>query len=167
MEEVWRNIEGFEKYQVSTLGRVRPVVPRYKGHRYLKPKSDKDGYLYVTISGKSLKIHRIVAKAFIPNPDNLPCINHKSEDKTVNTVENLEWCTHKYNCNYGTRLQRGAKHRQKKVVQLKNGVPIKMYASISKAAEENGLVASGISNVLHGRRLSYGGYQWLLYQPAL
>ena len=116
-EEIWRAIEGYEGlYEVSNTGRVRSVdryvkysngrIHLHKG-KVLRPIKDRDGYLQVNLcySGRinSIKIHRLVAQAFIPNPDNLPQVNHKDEVKTNNNVDNLEWCDSKYNNNYGSR----------------------------------------------------------------
>lgn len=118
--EIWKEIKGFEGYyEVSDLGRVRRLdrydygcgyARFYKG-RILKNLTYKTtGYLHVqlcksgTIVNKS--VHRLVAEAFIPNPDNLPQVNHKDEDKSNNCVDNLEWCDVTYNMNYGTKQQR-------------------------------------------------------------
>ena len=111
MIEEWRPIEGYEGlYEVSNTGRVRSV-DRYDNRNYfrkgkvLSPGKDTVGYLFVILhcNGKSkeINVHRLVAKAFIENPDNLPQVNHK--DKTNNNVDNLEWCTAKYNNKYGSR----------------------------------------------------------------
>jgi hypothetical protein len=121
-KEEWRDILGYEGYyQVSNQGRVKSVerkVKHYYGERIvseriLVPLIDKDGYLNVSLSRgnkvKKGKIHRLVASAFIPNPDNLPQINHKDECKTNNRVDNLEYCNAKYNSNYGTHNERCAK----------------------------------------------------------
>ena len=114
MIEEWRPIEGYEGlYEVSNIGRVRSVDRFYyrlhKG-KVLSPTKDRYGYLTVTLNcngkSKTIKIHRLVAQAFLPNPDNLPQVNHKDEDKTNNNVDNLEWCTAKYNVNFGTRQER-------------------------------------------------------------
>ena len=116
MEE-WRDIKGYEGlYQVSNEGRIKSlerIANRSDGKvEILKEKirkltKDKDGYLCVPLvkelKRKFCKVHRLVAKAFIDNPDNLPEINHKDECKSNNSVENLEWCDRKYNTNYGTR----------------------------------------------------------------
>ena len=116
-EEIWRPIVGYEGlYEVSNTGRVRSLdryvkcdYEKYRLHKgkVLSPGKDKDGYLSVVLScngkHKKIAVHRLVAQAFIPNPDDLPIINHKDEDKTNNRVDNLEWCTVKYNMNYGTR----------------------------------------------------------------
>lgn len=117
MVEEWRGVVGFESaYQVSNLGRVRSLdrdipyinngthaILHYKG-KILKPKPDRDGYLRVSLKfGKKVKlagIHRLVAQAFLPNPDNLPCVNHKDYQRSNNCVDNLEWCTVDYNNHY-------------------------------------------------------------------
>ena len=117
MKEFWKDIENFEgKYQVSNKGRIKSLA-RYvlcsngkilpvKEH-ILKSKVTTSGYLMVVLCKSNKRkfalIHRLVAQAFIPNPDNLPEVNHIDEDKTNNKVDNLEWCTSKYNSNYGKR----------------------------------------------------------------
>ena len=116
-EEIWRPVVGYEGlYEVSSYGRVRSMdryvkysngrINLHKG-RILSPGKDTNGYLQVilTCNGKhkSIKVHRLIVQAFIPNPDNLLEVNHKDEDKTNNSVDNLEWCTRKYNINYGSR----------------------------------------------------------------
>ena len=116
MIEEWRPIVGYEGlYEVSNTGQVRSLdmYLKCKGKSYrlqkgkvLSPVKNKDGYLLVNLhcNGKiqHKTIHRLAAQAFIPNPDNLPEVNHKDEDKTNNSVDNLEWCDRSYNNNYGT-----------------------------------------------------------------
>ena len=109
MEE-WRDIKGYEgKYKISSYGKVKSL--KYKDEKLLRPSYDKDGYkqviLYNNGKGKKWFIHRLVAIHFLPNPNNLPQVNHKDEDKANNAVENLEWCTCKYNINYGTAKSAG------------------------------------------------------------
>lgn len=132
-DEEWRPVVGYEGYyEVSNLGTVRGI-DRYdcKGRRIkgkvLQKKVEHTGYVSTVLTRngkpKSYKVHRLVAEAFIPNPDNLPQVNHKDEDKSNNTVWNLEWCTEKYNRNYGTATKRQAqqminrKDTSKKVIQ--------------------------------------------------
>lgn len=117
MEEIWKDIKGYEGlYQISNFGRVKSLNYRNTGkEQLLKPALNTTGYFCVMLC-KPLKrflIHRLVAKAFIPNPDNLPCVNHKDENPTNNHVDNLEWCTQLYNVNYGN----GIIKRCKKVYQ--------------------------------------------------
>lgn len=135
--EKWVNIAGFEDlYQVSNFGRVRSITHRQSyidtsGKQYnrlrkgsiLKPapmtKKNGKGYLSVTLyrngEKKTMSVHKLVAQHFIPNPNNLPQINHKDEDVLNNRVDNLEWCTCSYNINYGTANLRRSKTLSKKV----------------------------------------------------
>ena len=114
-KQVWKDIKGYEGlYQVSNTGKARSMNYRNTGNvRRLKPSVNKDGYLQVGLykEGKYYRylVHRLVALTFIPNPNNLPQVNHKDENKANNTVWNLEWCDAKYNSNYGTRIERCSK----------------------------------------------------------
>ena len=107
MDKIWKDIKGYEGlYMVSNGGDVKSVK-----NGILKPSVYKGtGYYYVGLykdgKRKGYTIHRLVADAFIPNPNNLPCVNHKDESKINNNVENLEWCTHRYNSNYGCRNEK-------------------------------------------------------------
>ena len=122
MIEEWRSIEGYEGlYEVSSYGRVRSL-DRYDNRNYfrkgkvLSPGKTPNGYLVVVLScnekQKTITVHRLVAQAFIPNPDNLLEVNHKDEDKTNNSVDNLEWCDHSYNNNYGSRMDKVRKTKE-------------------------------------------------------
>lgn len=119
MEEIWRDIPDFKGYyQASNLGRIRSVTRKARvkilhndfrtiKERIISPATTKDGYLKVSLSKNHkryyFKVHRLIAITFIPNPNNYPVINHKDENKQNNCVDNLEWCSIKYNCNYGSR----------------------------------------------------------------
>lgn len=129
-EELWKDIPGYVGlYQVSTLGNVRSLTHTnsdgrcFKGKR-LKPILQKTGYVRVHLSKYNQRelpfIHRLVAEAFIPNPNGYTEINHKDENPENNAVTNLEWCTHSYNINYGERNKKaGIKHRGEKCVFCK------------------------------------------------
>ena len=105
--EIWKDIKGYDgKYQISNKGNIKNV----KRNKLLKIQFNKN-YKCIHLVGmdgkiKNYTIHRLMAQSFIPNPDNLPCVNHKDENKLNNSLDNLEWCTEKYNCNYGTRNER-------------------------------------------------------------
>lgn len=133
MTESWCDIEGYEGcYQISNLGRVRSVDRTVKGNKcifafkgkILSPKTHRAGYLVVCLcknrKQKMYYIHRLVAEAFIPNPDSLPQVNHKDENKTNNRLDNLEWCSAKYNTNYATANERRIKTLKQNPNFLKN-----------------------------------------------
>lgn len=137
MEE-YRGIEGYEGlYAVSNYGNVKSLARdvewkgtiRHQPECILKPTDDGHGYLFVNLykdsKRKTPKVHRLVASAFIENPDNLPQVNHKDEVKTHNTVENLEWSTAKDNSNYGTRNTRIAE-AMRGVYNTKLSIPVDM-----------------------------------------
>lgn len=153
MDEQWRDVAGYDGYyQVSSCGRIKSVE-RYVQDRFgmkapyripekiLKPKRAHDGYLFVHLSkdghAQPLRIHRLVAEAFIPNPNRLPTVNHKNEDKSDNRVENLEWCTPAYNNKYGTRTQRSQmnqKHRRNVRMLSLDGEMLRIFPTCLSAA---------------------------------
>lgn len=172
--EIWKDILGYEGlYQISNLGNIKSLerkVIKGKGGLYtlpekiLKQRDNGNGYLTVLLckNGKynHLYIHRLAAQAFIPNPDNLPQVNHINEIKTDNRVDNLEYCDTKYNCNYGTRTER--------IVEKQMSRPIlcvelnKLFSSIKDAArwfnKENG--HCNIILCLKGKQNTAYGYHW-------
>lgn len=173
--EVWKDIEGYEGlYQVSSHGRVRSVdreLPISKNgwkffYRRLPGKVLKQcyvglGYLFVGLSGKAALVHRLVAQAFIPNPNNLPFINHKDENKTNNHVENLEWCDHIYNIHYGTYQDRMAKSLSKRIEQLTlQGEHVAFYDGATTAAKAFNGTKSSISQAARGVTHTSHGYRW-------
>ena len=142
MKEEWRDIEGYEGlYMVSNFGRV--VSFQGCNPRIMKLGMTHKGYLHVGLQKnkqhKTIVVHRLVAKAFIPNPDNLPQVNHKDECKTNNRVDNLEWCTDKYNHNYGTYIERQRNFHPRNTPVLMfdlNGNFEKEFISTREAARE-------------------------------
>ncbi len=108
MMEEWKSLDflGYPNYEVSNQGKVRNARTGIER----KPQKREYGYLQVNLYNdkkqKMFKIHRLVAMAFLPNPDNLPCINHRDETPSNNCVDNLEWCTYQYNNTYGTHMQK-------------------------------------------------------------
>ena len=177
MEEVYKDIEGYEGlYQVSNKGRVKSLKNnKTKKEKILKPFIVK-GYLQVILCKnntiKGLKIHRLVAKSFIENPNNYPCVNHKDECKTNNVVENLEWCTQKYNINFGTRNKRTSEKlinrndKSKQVYQYtKDGELIKVWES-TRECGRNGFDQRHISDCCLGKQKTHKGYIWS-YTPLI
>lgn len=171
--EVWKDIEGYEGlYQVSNLGRVKSlkrIVNRgtnFKpvNERILKPSYNKD-YAYIVLSKhgitKSKFIHQLVARAFIPNPNNYPIINHKDENPRNNRADNLEWCTHSYNLSYKDLRKRVAISKRKAIRQYsKSGEFIKEWSHAREAAEQLGLNKRAIYECCKGRCKTSGGYIW-------
>lgn len=166
--EIFKEIEGYENYQISNLGNVKSLNYKRTGKdKILKPIKDKKGYLMVNLckqaKSKTYKIHRLVAQAFLPNQNNLPQVNHKDEDKQNNAASNLEWCTNKYNSNYGTRNQRVGKSninhtkRSKQVLCVENGV---IYPSTMELQRQLGLPQQNISHCCNGKRKTCGGFHW-------
>ena len=166
MEE-WRDIKGYEGlYQVSNTGKVKSLNYSKTGKEgILKSCKNSAGYLILELFkngiGKCHAIHRLVAEAFIPNIDNLPCINHKDENKENNYVENLEWITYKENANHGTRNERMAEKLKKPIFSIsKESGLITYWASISEASKQTGINLSSISACCRGKRKSAGGFYW-------
>lgn len=149
-KEIWKDCKGYEgRYQVSNLGRVWSI----KSQSYLNGSNDKDGYLRVhltAINGKRKveSIHRLVAIAFLENPQGLPQVNHKDENKANNCLDNLEWCTAKYNNIY-------SKGKAVKCIELN-----KVYDCSQTAAKELNIDGSDIRKCCKGLRNTVGGYHW-------
>lgn len=174
--EVFKDIPHYEgRYQISNKGTVWSVLK----DRKLKPGKSSSGYLKVTLTDKYGKmkqesVHRLVALAFIPNPDKLPCVNHIDENKTNNDVRNLEWCSYKYNNGYGTKAERISQSRRnigREVAQYDmKGRLIRVFNSVTDAAEEMAKtltnktfnqIRSCISSCLtEQNRISSMGYVW-------
>lgn len=178
MEEVWKDIKDYEGiYQVSNLGRIKRLPHRVKNRfgtccrkeHYIGYKGT-NGYMYVLLhkdnTPSTFLIHRLVAQAFIDNPNNYDCINHKDENPLNNCVNNLEWCDIAYNNNYGTIKQRrsiimDAHPKTSKVVicELSNGNKIE-YPSARKAAKSLGVSSSTIINRCNGKYGEYNGMKF-------
>lgn len=185
--EVWKSINGYcGLYEVSNLGNVKSLnFSNGKVPKVLKPQKDKNGYLVVNLynNGKvrNFKIHRLVAQAFLNNEDNLPQINHINEIKNDNRVENLEWCTNKYNVNYGSHSLKqslvhiGKKHTQEHIQKIRDGSinkkavemidintkeVIQIFQSASEAAREVNGVSTNVSKICRENKGTYKGYFW-------
>ena len=156
-----KDINGYEGlYAITSCGKIWS----YRRNRFLKARDKGDGYVKVTLTDRNGKttdrsIHRLVAEAYIPNPDNLPEVNHRNEDKAKNNIQNLEWCTRQYNNSYGTRLSKFAKAVGKGVVCLETGIS---YESASAAGRTLGINISTISRATRCPNYTAKGYHWVL-----
>ena len=159
--ETFVKIDGFEKYEVSNLGKVRNI----KSGRILKSHLNHNGYLkhslYKHDKQKELFLHRIIAIAFIDNPGKKPQVNHIDENKLNNDLSNLEWCTERENLIHGTRTKRVAEKLSQKVIQLDlNDNILNVFKSMGQAERETGVPRSGISACCNGKRKSAGRFKW-------
>lgn len=176
--ERWKPIEGYEGlYEVSDWGRVRSVERIDCRGQRRKPKirktfKDKWGYMQVLLSKDGVKehkkIHRLVVEAFIENPNNYPCVNHKTECKCFNHISSLEWCDGYYNHNYGTigsRISDSQKNRRdcsKPVIQLDmDGNVIQWFPSAKEAERQTCVNSGGIIQVCKGRYRQLNGFRWM------
>lgn len=164
MEEVWADIEGYENlYAISSKGRCWS----YKTNKFLKEDINNDGYLRFSLfkNGKHKRYlaHRLVAKSFVDNPNQYPEINHINENVKDNYVENLEWCTHKQNVNYGSRNKKvsmALKNNQNSAKRVQNIDTLKIYDSLTKAEKETGIDLSQICLCCKNKAITAGGYHW-------
>lgn len=173
-EEIWKDIKNYEGlYQVSNFGNVKSLERKIKrlehtkkiNEKLLKKVIDKTGYYIVGLSknnkNKKICVHRLVIEAFVPNINNLPCVNHKDENKLNNNLDNLEWCDYKYNNNYGTVKERMKKIKGKPVYQydLFNNF-IKKWESSMEVQRILNIPQSNVSKCCLGKRNRAGGYIW-------
>lgn len=171
MDEIWKDIRGYEGlYQVSNTGRVRSLDrkvhhpnggERFSKGQIIKPGITPKGYLFVQLSigGKinAKRVNRLVADAFIPNPQNAEAVNHKDKNRKNNNVENLEWCSVTYNNRYS--LARA-------VIQYDlNGKPLAKWDAISDAAKATGVNPSNIAQCCRGNRRTAGKFIWEYEEP--
>ena len=159
MNEIWKDIENHKGYMVSSKGKVKSLSYNKTGkEKILTPCVDSKGYLFVTLHSKQLRVHRLVASAFLGNGDGL-LVNHKDENKQNNNIDNLEWCDASYNLAYNGNRRRIADKHQKMIMAHKDGMYIK-FDSITKAAIHFGVSIQAISSCLNGRSKTSCGYEW-------
>jgi len=182
-KETWKPIVGYEGlYEVSNMGRIKSLPKTIDIHRCLQHRNEKifngskdnHGYMCVTLCNngkrKTFKVHRLVAYAFIPNPDNLPQINHKDENKANNCVENLEWCDQSYNINYGNRNKKciltknknGSFGAEVPILQYTfDGVFVKRYSSLSEVERTTGKCYVSVICCCSGKFTHSYDYIWI------
>ena len=161
--EIWKNVTGFEQYQVSNKGRVRSL--KNGNPRIMKGFMNNKGYFVVDLSKNGIRnhkyIHRLVALEFADGYFEGAIVNHKDENPKNNKQENLEWCTYQYNINYSNNLKKARKANVKKVAKFDtDGKLIKKYESITEAARDNRVSGASISNCLLGKHKTSCGFLW-------
>ena len=163
-KEIWIPVRGYEgRYSVSNFGNI--VSHRGGKTRILKSAPNHMGYSYVTLckngTRKSSRVNVLVANHFLQKPNGVAEVNHKDENKSNNRADNLEWCTHVYNMNYGTRTRRAIAPLCKAVVRYsKSGECIDTHTSVNQAGRTLGISAPHISLCCRGMRKSAGGFKW-------
>ena len=173
----WKSVKKYNGlYLISDTGKVFSV----QTNRIMKTHHIKGGYekVELTVDGKARKefVHRLVADAFLPNPDNLPCVNHKDENPSNNSVENLEWCTYEYNSKYGTCQERRVAHTKyqhgaerpnaRKVYRYDmSGNLIAEYPSVADASKDTGYNKKSIAKACNGGLKKYMENVWS-YEPT-
>ena len=163
----WREVKEYSNYKVNQLGEIR----HKKRQKILKPRDNNGGYQYVNfkINGKNTNfaVHRIVANAFIPNPNGYTEVNHKDYNKKNNCVDNLEWVSSSQNKQHSYLKQENKKSRGKAVNQYtKEGIFLKTFDSVSDAAKELGCCVAAISNCCLGRTKTSQGFRWSFVESS-
>lgn len=164
MNETWKDVKGYEGiYQVSDMGGVKRTSGSEE--RILKPYPDKNGYKIVSLHRcgirKVTKVHRLVGQCFIPNPTNLPFINHKDETPSNNNVLNLEWCDRKYNNSYGmVNLRKSVKEGKAVVQKNQQGETMHIYHAATEAERKTGIPRQNIGQCCMGKIKTAGKFIW-------
>jgi hypothetical protein len=157
MEEIWKDVDGYEHlYQVSNTGKIR------NKSKQLSPTICSDGYARVILSKHGVRkihyVHRMVATAFLPNDSVLPVVNHKDQDRSNNSVDNLEWCEQRYNATYADAVQK--RSRAVQMIDPNTNIVLKTFYGVREAARETGLHFPNIIQACNGIYRTSGGYKW-------
>ena len=170
MQEIWKDIKNYEGYyQASNFGKIRSIdrkiasgnkTKNLKG-KILKASKNNKGYLQINLCVNNIRnkclVHRLIAQTFMPNPNQLECINHKDENKANNHIENLEWCDYTYNNNYGTFKSRVSSSKSKSVKCVELSL---IFKSQLEASKYFNIKSSAISRCCKNKNRTAGGYHW-------
>lgn len=184
MNEIWKDIKDYPNYQISNFGNVKSLSNNFSRKEKILKHGKLKGYLFVQLSKngkiKCYRVHRLVAEAFIPNPDNKPCIDHINTDRSDNRVCNLRWCSHKENMNNILTIDKmsknahlknkfGAEHPlSKPIIQFsKDGEFIRKWENAVEVKKELGIDNSSVSKCCKGKMKSTGGYIWRYYYKGI
>ena len=165
--EEWKDIPGYEGlYTVSNMGRVRGYTQKDRRVLFASPKITNKGYLRVRLSKNSverkLSLHRLVAEAFVPNPNKLETVNHINLDKTDNRAENLEWLSVADNIRHA---RNNGLNNRKPVVQIDlQGNIVKIWESAWKAQQEGPFRCANIGACCRGKLKTHKGFKWKFYE---
>lgn len=172
--EIWKEVECYENYEVSNTGKVKTHNWMNRGITKEMSPSSCRGYLQVNLwkdgKQKCIRIHRLVAQAFIPNPYNLREVNHIDGNKLNNSVDNLEWCTreenleHEHSTKLGDRAKEGLRNcaisKRKAVIAISKDGRRQEFVSVQEAARQLSIEATKISAVARGNRKTTNGYKF-------
>lgn len=162
--ELWKNVVGYENlYLVSNYGNIMSLNYNCTGQSKLLKPALRGNYLAVELFkdkvGVIFSVHRLVAEAFIPNPNNYPEVNHIDESKENNSMYNLEWCTRLYNINYGSRTKKSIIAQSKKVIRIDEHGVIYNYDSVN-STKEFGFIPQAVSECCRGKRKFHKRSRW-------
>ncbi len=174
--EIWKAVKGYEGiYEVSNFGRIRSLDKeitfkdgrrrKFYGRILRTNTLNNSGYVTVGLHDHghqiSYLLHRVVAEAFVENPNNYSEVNHIDQNKMNNSSDNLEWCTHKENVNHGDEIERGSQKQRKSFRQLDmDGNVIKLWSGFKKMQRETGYQRKSVYECCTGKRDSYKGFRW-------
>lgn len=159
--EEWRLVNGTEDYYISNKGRFR------RGDKLYSINIDDSGYARCNIGHKKLRVHRLVAEAFIPNPDNLPVVDHIDNNKANNVVENLRWCTQQQNSQYAKDDGLVGSPTYSMVLAIDKDMNGILYSSMAEASRDTGVDKQSVYKVASGQEKSRGGYKFVRVKQIL
>lgn len=153
-DEIWKLIEGTDDYFISSRGRLK------RGKKLRKISIDPEGYARCHINGKKMRVHRLVASAFIPNPNNLPVVDHLDGNKTNNYVENLRWCTQQENTQAAYDAGLISRSSSKYIMIIDSNDNCTLVDNQVKASNETGVSTAGITKIVRGIEKQRSGYKF-------